>query len=175
MSQEIHWYTIEQGVKPLLKRRVQRLLQLVVHPADLFLLLRIFLWSLVLPALKRVVPVRRLAPFLWSKSARERTHIQEMKIAAVVRWIYIFIFPGDTSCLQRSLLLYRYLSKNNSDPVLVTGMRRTEDQNWKGHAWILVDGKPFGESAATIQDFQPLITFGTQGIMKQVDSTEPTQ
>ena len=54
-------------------------------------------------------------------------------------------------------------------------MRRTEDQLWKGHAWILVDGKPFGEDPAAIRDFQPLITFGTHGIMKQVGSTEPTQ
>jgi hypothetical protein len=152
-------------------------LQIIGHPRDAWLVVRLLLWAMVLPVCKRIVPLRKLAPLMWGSPTTLRDLDQEQKIVTIVRWIYVFIFPNDTSCLERSLLLYRYLSRNNMGPRLVTGMRRTEDQNWKGHAWILVDGKPFGEAFASIQDFRPLIVFGREGVREQVgpDSIERTE
>jgi Transglutaminase-like superfamily len=178
MSQGIHWYCDRQeGTEPSFKRRSRRFLQIISHPRDAWLVVRLLLWAIVLPVCKRIVPLRKLTPFMWVSPAAVRNLAQERKIATIVRWIYAFIFPNETSCLERSLLLYRYLSSNNMGPRLVTGMRRTEDQNWKGHAWILVDGKPFGEAFASIQDFRPLIVFGPEGIGEQAepDSTERTE
>ena len=170
MSQEIHWYCKRQeGTEPSFRRRSRRLWRIIKHPRDAWLMVRLLLWAIVLPVCKRIVPLRKLAPFMWGSPTTLRNLTQEQKITTIVRWIYIFIFPNETSCLERSLLLYRYLSRNNTDPRLVTGMRRTEDRNWKGHAWILVDSKPFEEALTSIQEFRPLIVFGREGIMRQAE------
>ena len=60
---------------------------------------------------------------------------------------------------------------------MVTGMRRTEDGKWKGHAWIEIDGIPFEEATTHTQDFRALILFGPEGAMTQakLPSTEITQ
>jgi len=178
MPQQILWYSrSEEDSKPTFKRRLQRGIQIISHPQDAWLIARLLSWSLVLPLLKRVVPLKKLAPFMWSLPSGSPDTEREQKIAAVVRWIYIFIFSNEKSCLERSLLLYRFLSRNNQDPRLVTGMRRTETGQWNGHAWIEVDGKPFEETITHVQDFRALIFFGPEGVMEQAvsDSTEITQ
>jgi len=178
MPEKIHWYSSrEEASKPTLRSRVRRLVRLLGHPRDAWLTVRLLSWSFILPILKRVVPLKKLAPFMWIPPVDSVDTEQKEKIAAVVRWIYIFIFPGEKSCLERSLLLYRFLSRSCMDPRLVTGMRRMEDETWKGHAWIVVDGKPFEEAFTHIQDYRELIVFGPEGVMKQIgpDSTETTQ
>jgi hypothetical protein len=150
-------------------RRKQRFLQLIRSPSDSWLIIRMLGWALILPILKRIVPLRTLAKLVWSgRQMPVRNFEQEQKIATVIRWIYVFIFSNEKSCVQRSLLLYRYLSLSHSDPRLYTGMRRDQN-NWKGHAWILVDGKPFGEFDSKIEDFKPLFSFGEHGVMTKLD------
>jgi hypothetical protein len=145
--------------------RKQRLLQLLCSPSDLWLMIRIMGWALILPILKRIFPLRTLAKFLWSApKIPDRNFDQEQKIATVIRWIYVFVFSNEKSCIQRSLILYRYLSLSHSNPQLYTGIRR-EKNDWKGHAWILVDGKPFGDFDSHLEDFRPLLSFGEHGVM----------
>jgi hypothetical protein len=144
---------------------------------DAWLVIRLLTWAFLLPFLKRMLPLKKLAPMMWLAPRDSKDQNMDQKIATVVRWIYIFIFPNETSCIERSLLLYRFLSRCKKDPRLITGMKRTEQGVWKGHAWIELDGKPFAESAMHIQDFRPLISFGPQGEMKTatIDSSETIQ
>ena len=172
MPPEFFWYSSSQEA-PTFKRRFRRCLQLLRNPRDAWLMLRVVSWALVLPVLKRVVPLKKLAAVMWCHSKTRLN--EEQKVATIVRWIYRFLSPADRSCLQRSLILYRFLSKNNFDPLLITGMRKTPDQQWKGHAWVLVDRQPFEESFHSIQDYQPMIIFGRNGVMKQADSNGPGQ
>jgi hypothetical protein len=152
--------------------RFRRLLKIFKSPSDVWLMIRIVSWALVLPVLKRIVPLKSLAKLMWVPAKNERIAEQERKIGTLVRWLYYFIIPQKT-CLERSLLLYRFLSRNNSDPRLVTGMRRTEDQSWKGHAWILVGGKPFEEPEASVEDFQTFAIFGAGGLLDTIQKTVP--
>jgi len=160
----MEWYEKRSGGEIPTENRFSRFLKIFKSPSDVWLLIRIVSWALVLPILKRIVPLKSLARFMWVPAKNERTQEQEKKIATLVRWLYRFVFPQKT-CLERSLLLYRFLSRINSDPRLVTGMRRAEDQSWKGHAWILVGGKPFEESETSVEDFQTFTVFGAGGAM----------
>jgi hypothetical protein len=144
-----------------------RLFLLAANPNDAWLAFRITTWALLLPALKRLVPLKSLVPFLWSTPKANRNPDREEKIAAVVRWITVFLYRNDKTCLERSLLLYHFLSKSNSNPLLVTGMLRTEEQNWKGHAWIVVDGKPFDEPENSVEAFKTLMVYGARGQLSE--------
>ena len=177
MSQDLNWFTKASDSSPKFKRRFQRVAQIISHPHDAWLVIRLVAWSFVLPLLKRMIPLKKLAPWMWSRGGKSTDRDLEQKIAAVVRWIYIFIFPNEKSCLERSLLLYRFLSGCKREPCMVTGMRRTEDGKWKGHAWIEIDGIPFEEATTHTQDFRALILFGPEGAMTQakLPSTEITQ
>jgi hypothetical protein len=161
----MEWYEEKSSTgKPPVLHRISRFLKIFKNPSDVWLLTRIVSWALVLPILKRIIPLKSLARFMWIPAKKEATPEQEMKIATLVRWLYHFVFSQKT-CLERSLLLYRFLSRNNSDPRLITGMRRADDQSWKGHAWVLVRGKPFEEPETSVEDFQTFAVFGPAGVM----------
>ena len=170
----MEWYEAKSfGAEKLVSHRIKRFLKIFKNPSDVWLLIRIVSWALVLPILKRIIPLKSLAKFMWIPAKKETAPEQEKKVATLVRWLYLFVFPQKT-CLERSLLLYRFLSRINSDPRLVTGMRRAEDQSWKGHAWILVGGKPFEEPEASVEDFKTFAVFGPGGAMDNVNRSEKT-
>jgi hypothetical protein len=169
----MEWYEEKSSAgKPPVLHRISRFLKIFKNPSDVWLLIRIVSWAVILPVLKRIVPLKSLVRFMWVPAKEKRTPAQERKIGTLVRWLYYFVVP-EKSCLERSLLLYRFLSRNNSDPRLVTGMRRAEDQTWKGHAWILVDGKPFEEQEASVEDFQTFAIFGPGGSVDSIQKTAP--
>ena len=94
---------------------------------------------LALGALKHVVPVQTLARWAWR--APTRTHDPDAVPRAVARvWrTQGLVHLGDRDCLQRSLLLYRELSRLGADPTLMVGFRQTA-QRTQGHAWVLTHG-----------------------------------
>ena len=162
-SRPVHWYELKDGA-PDFGRRLRRFLQLVISPADVWLCMRMMLWAIVLPLLKILIPVKSLARFMWMSPRTPVKNVeQEQKIAIIVRWIYLLVLSSKKNCVERSLLLYRFLSRTNSDPTLVTGLRQLEDGTWKGHAWILVNGVPFGETESNVEDFKTLVIFGRHG------------
>jgi hypothetical protein len=63
------------------------------------------------------------------------------------------------NCLDRSLLAYRYLLASGARPALAVGVSRA-DATILGHAWILIDGQPLGESHASLEPFTEIVRFG---------------
>jgi Transglutaminase-like superfamily len=70
----------------------------------------------------------------------------------------------DRDCLQRSLLLYRVLSRAGADPTLVVGFQRL-DSRIMGHTWVLIDGHAVIESDADLIRFSPALRFGPRGAL----------
>ena len=64
--------------------------------------------------------------------------------------------PGN--CLDRSLVLYRYLSGSGAQPELLIGIRRDEGP-LKGHAWVTVGGSPVEEPPEPLGDFAQVVAF----------------
>jgi len=164
----MEWYE-PRPEPPYAGRRIRRFFQVLKTPSDIWLIIRMTGWALVLPVLKRLIPLNQLTKFMWSlPKTKFRDPIQEKKIATIIRWLYIFAFSKEKSCLQRSLILYRFLSLHHADPQMITGMRRGSGKDWKGHAWVVVDGKDFAELNPDVGDFKPLLSFGVHGNMKKI-------
>jgi len=139
----------------------------VTSPADAWLAARMAAWALVLPLLKRVVPLPRLVQLMATppkRAARDaaRDLARERRIVALSRLVYAPLVRADIGCLQRSLLAYRYLGAAGARPSLLVGMRR-EAGEVHGHAWVTVDGEPAGEPAAWVGQFSPVLVFGSEG------------
>jgi Transglutaminase-like superfamily len=115
-------------------------------------------WSLLLPALKRFVPVRRLVVLMWTDGRTDRSPEREREViefgARVTR--------ARANCLERSLLVYRFLARAGADPHLVVGVGSV-DGVIAGHAWVTVDGIPVHDPPETVQRFLPVIEFGREG------------
>jgi Transglutaminase-like superfamily len=124
------------------------------------LLIRMGAWSLVLPVLKRVLPLPTLVRLMSRAGSEERSEEKERQIVRSARRVYRLRRRG--SCLERSLLAYRYLSSTNAEPRLVIGARRG-DGEVLAHAWVLVDGSPLYESSATLEPFSSVVEFAPDG------------
>jgi len=121
-------------------------------------------WALTLPLLKRALSLRRLVRLL----APPPPHTPHDPVAAarIVRIVRRLYHPTRhspaTNCLERSLVLYRYLAAAGAAPYLVIGMAPRSGP-FRGHAWVEVAGRPVGETAADLAPYQPLVVFGPGG------------
>lgn len=132
---------------------------LVTHPRDALLIGRISGWLCVLPLLKRRLPLARLVRLMWLRPrgpARDRLR-EERTIRAVARLSH----ASGGNCLERSLVLYRYLARANADPRLVVGMARPDE--YLGHVWVTVDGRPLLETPETLESYTEVVGFGRGG------------
>jgi hypothetical protein len=127
-----------------------------VSRVDLPLVVRMFGWALVLPVLKRVRPLPSLARLMWCDD-RHRP-ISEQHVLAHAQMIYrgrpLFAY----NCLERSLLVYRFLSEAGVEPTLVIGVRG-RGRSLAAHAWVVVSGRPIGGD----DGFEAVVAFGPHG------------
>ena len=137
-------------------------------PADVALVARMLGWAAVLPIVKHAVSIRTLVP-LMRRSARgpgavARDAAREDQIVTLARWTCrLTRWSSGGNCLERGLITYRFLGAANAQPSLVVGIGRGERGEIRGHAWVLVDGKPAGESLASVSEFETVLTFGPDG------------
>jgi hypothetical protein len=152
-------------------RRARLLAGLAVRPADLWLVLRMVGWRLVLPVLKRRMALPRLVGLMWDgeSSPAPRTD-RQLRIAELTTVVFRSDHrdrPGN--CLDRSLVAYRYLSGAGADPALRVGLRRG-DGLLKGHAWVTVDDQPVEESPEPLEEFAQVVTFHGEGASSRPDA-----
>ena len=151
------WIPIHRGVIRVRER--------VRTTKDVWLGLRMLAWASALPALKHMVALERLVRLVQRNGAgRLRDRIREDQIITFARWACRFTrVSRDGNCLERGLLAYRFLGAANAAPSLVVGVARSSGGNIRGHAWVLVDGQPAGESPASLADFATVVTFDAKG------------
>lgn len=133
-----------------------------VRASRTLLIVRLVFASLALGLLKHVVPLRRLARWAWRAPARTPAAIPTTELVGRVLQAGRISGTPDRDCVQRSLLLYRELSKAGLDPTLTVGVRRDPDRV-RGHAWVEVHGRVVTESAAELGRFTPIVRFGREG------------
>jgi hypothetical protein len=111
--------------------------------------------------LKHLVALGWLARWAWCPPAGPPDRAAERLLTASVLRLSQLTGLLDQDCLQRSLLLYRVLSRTGADPTLIIGFRQI-DGGIRGHAWVTVDGRPLIEEAKLFQ-FSPAFGFGARG------------
>ena len=139
--------------------RVSALAGLLRSPRDAWLAARTFSWLCVLPLLKRTVPLDTLVQFMWLEPrGAARDPVREQRTIGVVDRLSR---TSGGNCLERSLVLYRYLARANADPHLVVGMAKPDE--YLGHIWVVVDGRPLLETPETLGSYTEVVGFGRGG------------
>ena len=144
--------------------RVRGIQREIAGPADLLLGVRMVGWALLLRVLKYLVPLPSLVRMMRGRggSGREAPD-RERQVITLARWACRLIaWSRGGNCLERGLVTYRYLSAIGSRPTLAVGVGRSVHKV-RGHAWVLLDGQPVNETAASLRDFETVITFGPDG------------
>jgi hypothetical protein len=142
-------------------RRVTRELE---SPSDVLLGLKSCVWALVLPVAKHLIPVKNLA-LTMRKAPRHavRDRAREERIVTFARWAArLTRWRSGGNCLERGLIAYRYLCEAGAAPMLVVGVGRG-DRGVIGHAWVLIDGRPAGESPSALAIYTPVFAFAANG------------
>jgi hypothetical protein len=135
-------------------------------PGDGWLLARMLAWRTVLPLLKRRVPLATLAKVMWREPRAGIRPTRADRIIDLARRLYWGHRAGEEdNCLERSLLTYRFLSSAGADPQLVIGIGRPGG-SVIGHAWVVVDGEPLFEPAASIREYASFFSFGRRGALQ---------
>lgn len=117
---------------------------------DVFLLLRIFLFAAILPFLIKFIKMQQLIYFLNIKSANNRNYLED-KIVKYTDYILTrnFMFCKKT-CLNRSIILYRFLNKAGIKVTLNIGIKRvlsgSKKTDLQGHAWLTCNDNYYAES-----------------------------
>jgi hypothetical protein len=152
---------IAAASRPLVARVGDR----ITSPSDVLLATRIIAWAFVLPLLKRVLPLPRLVLLVRRRGgASTRRARREDQIVTFARWACrLTRWPSGGNCLERSLVAYRFLAGVNADPWLVVGIGSDGRAPVQGHAWVVVDGHPVGESVERLRDFACVVAFRPDG------------
>jgi transglutaminase superfamily protein len=119
-------------------------------------------WRASLPALKYLLPLKRLVRLMALRSAGEpRQRSREGRVITLADRV----FDGgqsDRACLERSLVTYRYLGAAGARPRLVIAVGEAGGRA-RGHAWVTVDGVPVHDSASLLENFASVIMFEAGG------------
>ena len=155
-----------------------RIVSRFTSPSDVWLAARVLGWACVLPALKHLMPMKSLVGMVGRRSRRhQREAGREERIVTFARWACrLTRWKEGGNCLERGLIVYRFLGEGGADPTLVVGMSRGHHGRITGHAWVLIDGRPVGESLASVSAYTPVFAFGQNGTLCRsfapVDSTD---
>jgi hypothetical protein len=115
-------------------------------------------------ALKHVVTLPVLTRWAWRSPAPQRDHAEELRLARCVVKLTHLAGAPDRNCLERSLLLYRELSRAGASPELCVGFRPgPPGRSVDGHAWVTVDGQPVLEEQELPEPHQSVVRFGDRG------------
>jgi hypothetical protein len=116
----------------------------------------------IFAVMKHLLPLRWLVRLAWQHPVGPRDREVERRAAANVWRLSQLAGLSDHDCLQRSLVLYRLLSRAAADPRLVVGLRRS-DGCVEGHVWVIVDGHAVSEPDPGLLHFWPVLVFGWRG------------
>jgi len=137
---------------------------------DHLLALRIGWWHAAFRVLKHVTPIGTLVRLAKLRPVGPRRPARERRITDLVNRVGGLWGIGRTpTCLERSLVLYRLLGEANASPRLMIGVARGRG-TVAGHAWVLVDGRPVGDSDDVIQKYEVMTGFEADGRITSVAS-----
>jgi hypothetical protein len=135
----------------------------ITSAADLWLAVRMCGWALLLPVLKRVVPIRPLVRLL--RRSPDGSAFPAARIVLYARWAARAVrWRSGGNCLERSLLAFRYLGASGAQPTLVVGLAPSGSR-MIGHAWVLLDGRPVGETNDELRRFTAVMAFACDGTL----------
>ena len=149
------------------------------------ILVRLWIWAALLRALKHLVPLPKLVTLarVHPPNAAPRGEEFERRLANYLERRDRFPFRAPGNCLERSLGAYRLLCARGRRPSLVVGISlqrpgpepraqspepKAQSLSVRGHVWVEVHGRPFGERAGDLEGFTRVVTFDAEGNQRTV-------
>jgi Transglutaminase-like superfamily len=132
---------------------------------DLPLAMRMFGWRVAIRPLKGLLPLPRLVRLM--RRAPGSPHRRAAREARVVSLSHRLCRGRlrEGSCLERSLLTYRFLAEAGAEPRLVIAVRRG-GKSLEWHAWVTRDGQAVHESDESLSGYLPVVIFDTRGAVE---------
>lgn len=148
-----------------LQHVIRRLREEIRGPGDGWTAMRVTAWATLLRLSKYAIPLPRLVRFVAAPTrSGPRDRQREQRLVVYARWAARLVRPHDQgSCLERSLVLYRFLTLAHAEPSLVVGFRNHDDRIG-GHVWVVLDGQIVGEPEAAVAGYQVAMRFGPGGL-----------
>jgi len=123
---------------------------------DIWLFICIFFWASLLPFIIKFLPLPKamqmFTPLKTHRNIKNENSAQEKIVRYTDYILNLNAWIWRTTCLKRSLLLYRFLNKFGIKVQVCFGVRfnnnlisKDKAFNLKGHAWLLLNGEIFLE------------------------------
>lgn len=150
---------------------LHRVRQQITTPRDARLLVRMLAWACGLRALKHAMPLPALVRLVRLNARAQTSRYTEddrrrdrERIVTLAGWsCRLTRWSSGGNCLERGLVQYRFLAAAGFEPSLYVGFGRGGRGELRGHAWVVLDGRPVGESEASLADFELAVAFGPDG------------
>lgn len=134
-----------------------RLKQIIREPGDIWLLAQIgwFIWRV--PAQVATENLGRYLDSLSKKRGAASRSLDE-NLERILRlaepWLRLRPFRSRNTCYTRAFVLYRFLAVGPHDLSFRFGIdtHSAADERMHGHAWVTVDGIPYGMDNSAILD-----------------------
>lgn len=128
-------------------------------------------WRLAIRPMKALVPLPRLVRLVWRRPAlvRRRAAREERIVALSERLCHGRL--RDATCLERSLLAYRFLAEAGAGPRLTVAVR-PNGKSFEWHAWVSRDGQPIHETEASLHGYLPVVIFDPNANIEWADATD---
>jgi len=131
---------------------------------DSVLLVRAFMWRIALPPLKYLIPLPTLVRLMSANPPADGPGTSKRCGSRTESVLHLLEAGGrivvSSNCLDRSLLVYRFLSEVGARPQLVMGVSKGST-GVAGHAWVEIEGQALADT--TTGGFAPILRFGARG------------
>ena len=122
----------------------------------MWLFIRIFFWATLLPIIVKFLPLPRtmqmMTPSKTNGYIKNQNGVQEKIIRYTDYILNLNVWIWRTTCLKRSLLLYRFLNKFGVKVQICFGVKfnqnmisKDKSKHLDGHAWLLLNNEIFLE------------------------------
>ena len=117
------------------------------NPRRALLIFRMANWLLLFTLLMRFMSLPRALQFVSAPLRNGANQIDEHELASAVDSLLstdVFVFRP--SCWKRAAILHRYLALEGIESRINFGMRKDEDGEMRGHAWLERSGRAILET-----------------------------
>jgi hypothetical protein len=120
-------------------------------PGEVFLLLRMAAWVVLLSVLIKFLPLPRVLSLVATHTRGNKLKhpaITELRLAQLVDALLgLNVLCFTPTCWKRAPVLHRYLALNGIETRIIFGLRKEKESLLAGHAWLEADGRPMLEAS----------------------------
>ncbi|HEY8186963.1 MAG TPA: lasso peptide biosynthesis B2 protein [Pyrinomonadaceae bacterium] len=122
----------------------------VRHPRESMLMVRMAMWIIVVSALLKLASLPRVLQLVSVRVPSNAPAVDQSEALKLVHAIDLLLGidvpPFRPSCWKRAMILQRYLALSRIDTTINFGVRKDNDGQIDGHAWLERHGKPIFEA-----------------------------